>query len=194
MIKKISLLTMVICTMLAFRAQTTIIDLVDSSNHQLNRDDGSLYLKDINDLMIPFIGTWKWTDGNREFILTLIKQTQHHYNSPFDYYKDRIVGYYIYKENGIIIADTSSDDLNEDFTPRVHFSLDSEGKICSFQFKDYLKNKDYDVWLELVSSSQIRLHGSEPIYETIKVKDQPEILPPILAGNTFPLEMTLTKQ
>lgn len=107
------------------KSQSTIVNLTETDQYDLDTSNGNVYMKDVNNLMSPYIGTWKWTQGNKEMILTLIKQTKYHYSEGvFNYYEDRIVGYYIYKENGVIIADTSGDNLNSDYDAKVHFVLD----------------------------------------------------------------------
>ncbi|WP_312391999.1 DUF6705 family protein [Chryseobacterium sp.] len=171
------------------RAQTNVINLTETDQHNLNKLDGSLYMKDLNNLMTPYIGTWTWTSGNKEMTLLLIKQTKYHYNSGQNYYKDRIVGSYIYKENGIIKADTSNDNLNDEYV-KVIFSLNPSFKINSLAFYDYLKKKDYDVWLELISPTQMKFHGKEDTDITKYRRGTHTIYP----GKTFPLEMTFTKQ
>ncbi|WP_312392004.1 DUF6705 family protein [Chryseobacterium sp.] len=173
------------------RAQTNVINLTETDQHNLNMMNGDLYMKDINNIMLPYIGTWKWVNGSKEMILTLLKQTKYHYTeSVFNYFEDRIVGHYTYKENGIIKADTSSDDINAEYGLKVYFRLNPSSKINSINFKDYLKNKNYDVWLELISPTQMKFHGKEDTDITKYRRGTHTIYP----GTTFPLEMTFTKQ
>lgn len=62
--------------------------------------------------------------------------------SPFNYYKDRLVGYYIYKENGVVIADTSGDDLQSDFRISVYFGISCSSKVNTGVFTDVKKRED----------------------------------------------------
>lgn len=144
--------------------------------------------------MNQYEGTWKWNQGNKEFTLTLIKQ-KHHYNQygGNNYYRDRLVGYYKYKENGVVVADTSSDDLNKDFDPKVIFNLNCHSRIVSLSFEDYKKNKEYDVYLEKLSPTQIKFEGQEE-GDVLVSRSTPGTYAPIYPGNTFPLNMVLTKQ
>jgi hypothetical protein len=192
--KKILCIAILLLAALSCKAQNTIIDLVDRCNHQLYENTGDLYLKDVNNLYAPFVGTWKWTEGNREFILTLIKQTKYHYNQRIDnYYEDRIVGYYIYKENGLVLATTVNDNLNEDYGLNVDFDLDCYSQLSSNRFQDVLKNKNYDGWIELVSPTQIKFHFKDDTHMRKQMIGYTE-LPPQYHGNTFPLDMVLIKQ
>ena len=49
--------------------------------------DGNTYLKDINNLMTPYLSTLKWTAYNKEMILILIKQTKYHDNQGSNFIK-----------------------------------------------------------------------------------------------------------
>jgi hypothetical protein len=145
--------------------------------------------------MDKYVGTWKWTEGDREFALTLLKE-KHHFNEfgNSNYYEDRLVGYYKYWENGILIADTSFDDLTQDYGLKVHFSLNCNNKITSIAFKDYKKHKNFSVHLQSLSPTQIRMKmkGEEHI---IMLRDGVQYPPnEPLPGSTFPMEMVLTKQ
>lgn len=192
-INKTSLILFFAFITIACKAQSNVINITDWCNNQTIETNGSLYLKDINNLYAPFIGTWKWTDGNREFILTLIKQTKYHYNQGTDnYYEDRIVGYYVYKENGTILINTSTDDLTDDYGVKVSFSLDCYSSLTG-SIDDIIKNKVYRSWFEIISSTQIRFRGKDDI----EIRTQKEGLPPLepqYVGTTFPLEMVLIKQ
>ena len=185
----------ILLTISSCKAQSNVINITDWCNNQTNETDGSLYLKDINNLYAPFIGTWKWTEGNRELILTLIKQTKYHYNRGIlNYYEDRIVGYYVYKENGIELINTSNDNLNNESFMGVLYSLDCYSDLGG-KIRDILKNKFYASSLELLSPTQIRFKGKEE--EFLISYTQYEGMPPpepIYFGNTFPLDMVLTKQ
>lgn len=176
------------------KAQSSIINITERCNNTtLSETDGQLYLKDINNLYGNYIGTWKWQEGSREFILTLIKQTMFHYNRGNDnYYEDRIVGYYIYKENGVELINTSDDNLNNDYGVKVYFHLDCYSTL-SGNVNDTIKNKIYDSWFEVISATQIRFKGKER--ENFRIQKEGRLPPPpIYDGNSFPLDMILTKQ
>jgi len=175
------------------KSQTNVIDIVTRCNNP-NYDDtnGSVYLKDISNIMNPYVGTWKWTSGNREMVLTLIKQTKYHYNSGIDnFYKDRLVGYYVYKENGAIVVNTSADNLMEDYGLNVNLTIDCGGIVGSPFFKDTFRGISYMVSLEMLSPTQMKFKGRmgegtypRPRNGTINY----------LSGTTFPLNMIFTKQ
>lgn len=183
-----------VTTILSCKAQSNVINITEHCNNTtLSRSDGELYLKDINNLYSPYIGTWKWTEGNREFTLTLIKQTKYHYNEGNDnFYRDRIIGYYVYKENNIEIISTINDDFTDDYGIKVYYYLDCYSVLAG-KIYDTPKNKGYDSWFEIISPTQIRFKGKEGENLRSRKRGVPN-LPQAYSGNSFPLEMVLTKQ
>ena len=64
-------------------------------------DDNSLfvppvYYKDTYNHFAPFIGSWKYVEGNKTFIVTLYKLTKEPiiHNENISYYIDRVYGHY----------------------------------------------------------------------------------------------------
>ncbi len=191
--KKIIKTIVLFLTISSCKAQSNVINITDWCNNQTSETNGSLYLKDINNLYAPYIGTWKWTQSNREFTLTLIKQTKFHYNEGNDnFYRDRIVGYYVYKENGVELINTINDNLNDDYGVKVYFNLDCYSDFVG-KIKDVLKNKVYRSWFEVISPTQIKFHGKDDTHIRSQKEGQPPLQPQFV-GTTFPLEMVLTKQ
>ncbi|MGO4709577.1 DUF6705 family protein [Chryseobacterium sp. 2TAF14] len=194
--KKIFLLSILILLSVQCTAQSHIINSTDCDSY-FSESSGDYYRKDMNNIMDKYAGTWKWTNGSREFTLTLIKQIKHHYHETGNdnYYKDRIVGYYVYKENGIIIADTSSDNnLSTDYGMKVMFILNCHSQIASIAFEDYKKYKDFDVILESLSPTQLKMKMFEREH-IITIRDGVQIPAEMpQGGSTFPMEMILTKQ
>ncbi|KFE99953.1 hypothetical protein IX39_04715 [Chryseobacterium formosense] len=196
--KKIFLLSTIIFLSVQCKAQSHIVNSTDCDSY-FDRSSGDYYRKDLNNIMDNYVGTWKWTSGNKEFLLTLIKQVKHHYHEigNNDYYRDRLVGYYIYKENGIIIADTSSDNnLSSDYGMKVMFILNCHSQIASIAFEDYKKYKSFEVILESLSSTQIKMNMYEREHSIIIYKKTGVQVPAEMpqGGSTFPMEMILTKQ
>lgn len=190
---KIFFLLLFINMFLSCKSQTSVINFVDRCNYNsINTSDGSTYLKDVNNIYTPYVGTWKWSSGNKEMTLVLIKQTKHHMNeSPFNYYKDRLVGYYIYKENGIIIADTSGDNLQSDFEIAFSFGITCESTVNTAMFMDRKKEKMITVELAILSPTQMKFTGEIDQHSSYVSPTKPRAL---YTGSTFPLDMVFTKQ
>lgn len=176
------------------KSQTNIVDIVNICNsHPFNSSNGSLYKKDISNLYSPFLGTWKWTSGNREMTLVLQKQNKYHVTaSIFNYYEDRMIGYYIYKENGNTIIDTSNDNFNSFSDVTVNFNILCDGNISTSSFKDPPKKKYYNVLLEKISPTQMKFTASMD-ENSIRTPNPGEVVI-IPGGTSFPPEMVFTKQ
>jgi len=187
---KIALIFILIFS-ISCKSQTNIIEIQNRCDVEFSDTNGNTYLKDISNITTPFVGVWKWTSGNREMTLTLMKQTKYHYQSGItNYYEDRLVGYYVYKENGVTIVDTSGDNLMDAYGLKVNFGIDCGGDIVASFFKDVKKNKSFIVSLEKISSTQMKFSG--------KVGEGTYIIgrtpTAVYLGSTFPLEMVFTKQ
>jgi len=188
------ILVIILTLSISCKSQTNIISYVDRCNYNsINTSDGNTYLKDVSNVFASYEGTWKWTSGNKEMTLVLVKQVKHHMTeAPSNYYKDRLVGYYIYKENGVIIADTSGDNLMSDFDVNVSFSIECDiPKVSTAIFKDVKKEKMISVSLEKLSPIQMKFTGKIGQHSSYVSKAKPRTL---YTGSTFPLEMVFTKQ
>ncbi len=68
------------------------------------------YLKDLENVRANFVGTWQYTDGNKEFILHIYNwdmKSQGSWWGQGEYWMDVVIGNYIYKENGVEIINTT---------------------------------------------------------------------------------------
>ena len=63
------------------------------------------YYKDVDNVFDKFVGTWKYQDSNKMFIITLQKKLAY-YNTNDNNYFDMLIGEYKYIENGNIIINT----------------------------------------------------------------------------------------
>ncbi len=87
---------------LSCKAQSPIINLIDY-NGTMPTDS---YLKDTNNDLDPFVGTYVYNDGNVYFKVILKKLTMS-YNQR--YYEDMIVGEMQYRVNGVDLFNTLAD-------------------------------------------------------------------------------------
>ena len=89
-----------------------------------------VYYKDTYNHFIPFIGSWKYVEGNKTFIVTLYKKTKEaaFWNDNIAYYMDDIYGYYRLVEDFGLPTETeiyNSQDLTGN-RPMEIFSLSPE--------------------------------------------------------------------
>ena len=94
------ILIILIATTLACRAQSPVIDIAD---RQTELVDGA-YLKDVNNLLDKFAGTWLYTNGNTSLTLIFQKNTQ----VQSRIYSDILIGEYRYVEDGVEKINTLS--------------------------------------------------------------------------------------
>ncbi|WEK69140.1 MAG: hypothetical protein P0Y62_14970 [Candidatus Chryseobacterium colombiense] len=78
------------------------------------------YYKDLNNELSPYIGTWKGTFNNQNFIITFSKYKN--YNSTGNYYKDRLAGKYK-------MLDSNNNELYSTYN-----LPDNEAKVTSLGF------------------------------------------------------------
>jgi len=97
--KKIFYLLFILSISLKCTAQSSVVNLTDRNGTRLT----GVYYKDIDNTLENFIGTWKYTKGNKSLII-IIKKVTKDYNSH--YYEDYLVGEYKYVENGVEIINT----------------------------------------------------------------------------------------
>jgi len=82
----------------------TVVNMAGERQNK-HYENGQYYIKDINNYMQPYLGTWQYINVNTEFRITLTKVEMYHdvdtdYN--IDYYIDGLLISYQKLENGII--------------------------------------------------------------------------------------------
>jgi len=95
---------LIIAYILAFfscKAQTISLTTVD----YINVPDNA-YVKDIDGKLNPFIGTWKWVNGNSEFTVVFVKKEMYDASGLNPFKEDTVLGGYRYIENGVEIVNT----------------------------------------------------------------------------------------
>ncbi len=78
-------------------SQTNIVDV--SSDYTVMDAPTGTYIKDMFDTFTPFLGTWKYQNGNEILIVKLEKVTKH-FDAEYGNYEDYIKGNYSYSTDG----------------------------------------------------------------------------------------------
>ena len=103
------------------------------------------YLKDVDNTFAPFIGTWKYQNGNEILIIKLEKVTQYLY-TEYGNYEDFIKGNYSYSIDGGLtyIVDTITTNLGDDNpnTNSLYSSGPNSNTKVGFAFRDVVYDKD----------------------------------------------------
>lgn len=172
-------------------SQTNIIDV--SLGETVNNSPSGTYIKDINNTFAPFLGTWKYQNGNEILIIKLEKVTKYYY-PQYGNYDDFIKGNYSYSTDGNLTYITNtiiSNNLVDD--PNVN-SLNSSGphdsSEDSFSFIDEEYQKSADAKFTFLPNSTTQL--------TLKLSNisrgyiYPEVAPN--SGFSIPNNVILTKQ
>lgn len=154
------------------------------------------YIKDTENVLNNFVGTWQWTNGTSTFTIKLEKVE--HWKMPNDtYYIDMIFGGYKYNENGTLIIDKSifitevPNEINaENFAEMqggVSYPVINELKLI---VRDVVKQKSCMAQLKLISGSGApqavwHLHDYEH-YRSASLGDKP-------LDFSIPTDLILTK-
>ena len=115
--------------------------------------DGT-YLKDVNHLLDPFIGTWQGSIDNKTYTFYIVKQTNTAYGVTLD--KLEVRHYIVDNSTGIILEDTRN-------TSRIYIKGDCFKKDLSDYALDYWGNNSRcgnKGWIRLKSLSPITMRFS----------------------------------
>ena len=172
-------------------AQTTIVE-VRSGVTVMDAPSGT-YIKDINNTFTPFLGTWKYENGNEILIVKLEKVTRYYY-PEYGNYDDFIKGNYSYTQDGGVTYITNTIDTNlliNDPNINSFFSCGPRNlEILSCAFKDELYQKSCDALFTFLTGSTTQM--------TIKLMNRSRgyILPETPPNPNFsiPNNVVLTKQ
>lgn len=168
-------------------AQNPILPL-NTPHQQLPQN---AYLKDTQNQLPPFEGTWVYNQGNLK--VTIKFQKIIFYNNLSFYYSDLLTGNYKVEKNGVIIFDNLNMPFNEN------------ASIFGFNFYDGKYNMSFidtvkcdiggavKVWINANGKLQWTMHISD--YNPWSLDECPEALEPNFHDfMTIPFLMELTKQ
>lgn len=156
------------------------------------------YIKDTNGILDPFVGIWKYQNGNEIFTVKIDKVIKTNLSDTNEYYQDKLLGGYKYEKNGVVLVDKLSFNYNIfDFNNfaillggiRSGSNLTNANLIGS----DLINHKNVRISIDLISSNQIewKLSGIEN-FRVVRASDPPT--PPSIPGFGIPNNITLTKQ
>lgn len=135
----------------------TIINMADNSRPIDYTRNGTYYIKDINNYMLPFLGTWSYINGNKEFRITLTKVTKFNVLFPdynTNYFCDGLLIHYQKYENGNIVYNSPIDDFPG--------GIIKEFGNLRISFTDYQRNEEtFPLTLTLIP---LNIIGQTPQY------------------------------
>lgn len=134
----------IISTILLFINNCFGQNIVELSQDTYYKAPSGTYLKDINHTFDPYIGTWKYQNGNQILIIKLEKVEMYYY-SEYGTYEDFIKGNYSYSTDGGItyVVNTIQQNLgnNEPNINSMYSCGPDEPNLNIFTFKDVIYNK-----------------------------------------------------
>jgi hypothetical protein len=101
----------------------TIYDITD------NRPDlgtYNFYMKDTNNLLDPFVGTWVYSNGSESITMVLKKKIKFKYSSV-SVFEDLLYGGYRYVQNGVEIINTIPQIDDPNITNFFSYSIEGNG-------------------------------------------------------------------
>lgn len=99
--KNIIFTILTLITISTFAQQDVTVSI--HQNGWLEEEDNlSYYYKDLNNDLDKFLGTWEYTDGNKELFVTFFKETDYSCGNA----QDELYAKFTYTENSTLVYDT----------------------------------------------------------------------------------------
>jgi len=164
-----------------------------------------IYSKDVNNVRSNFIGVWQHVSNHQELTMYFYKIDDMPVGilgNTGESFVDALFGYYIYKENGVVIIDsrneaqinsTSSSVKNAPFN-----GITSDGiEIDLLFFIDYgiqIQNTDGSSGFKSAEASLIITNPNNPTLQaSFNLENQPHIMGPYNYNFSIPTSLVLTK-
>ncbi|MEM6721564.1 MAG: DUF6705 family protein [Bacteroidota bacterium] len=153
--KKLSYIIIIMLSCYQLAAQT-IVD-ISAKRTKSHYKNGDFYLKDVQNLFQPYLGTWKYTDGNNEFRITITKVTMFHISSSdSNYYTDGLLVNYQKYINGTMIFQSPPDDypgvIIKEFG-KLRFTFVDYERIYKHTVLNLTRNAWHDAFLNLIPNN-----------------------------------------
>ena len=175
------------------KAQETIPMSQDYTDYLKNNN----YIKDTNNDLDKFVGTWKWinpANPNTYFEIIFFKVTYWNPNNINNYFEDAILGNYKYIENGIIFTNTltwnSYNDLYSNTFPVIMSNPEKPlFKELLINMRDVAKNKNCKADFKIIdlTASVLTATWKMSYVEGWRIT-------PVQQGFSIPTDIVLTKQ
>lgn len=194
--KKLFFLTILLSTTLA-NSQSPIISLKAFDNNS-DRPTGT-YIKDLNNYYTPYLGIWKWENGNNSLEIKFEK-----INMVFDgeLYFDEIIGKYKYIKDGVVLHNSLDYIItNSNYWGYLYYIFKGSGYLEDFKiftrFYDISKKQHLNAFFELINpltlnnvlvANELKMTTSIIHQLNLNGTHNSEV------GLNYPSELILTKQ
>ncbi|GAA3741713.1 hypothetical protein GCM10022422_26780 [Flavobacterium ginsengisoli] len=189
--KNIFLLGLILFSIISCKAQTIVPVEKAIDYRRAGGIPDNTYLKDVNNLLAKYTGTWKGSYGGKNYTLYISKTTSKFYQVTRDML---LIRYLITSSNGIVLDDTRSIPDNSPFiTEGSYFSKDLTTYALDFAGKNAICGNAGTVFIRIKNTVNTSMSfGYEPDKIMISNDDCPGFK---TAELTFPKDgLMLTKQ
>jgi hypothetical protein len=132
--KNILIGLIVLLTTLSCKAQ--VIAVEDFENHNQDLEDGA-YIKDINNVLDKYVGTWTGTYSSKNYEFTIIKFTENNTNGSLNYKVDLLLmKYKITDSTGTELVNTLGFSNDNMFVIRGDYVTSNDTYVLSYQGLD----------------------------------------------------------
>lgn len=179
------------------KAQRTYPMSIDYTNYLKNNN----YIKDTNNDLDKFVGTWKWinpTNSNTYFEINFFKVLYWNPNNINNHFEDTILGNYKYVENGVVITNTLTwntyNDLYSNTFPVIMSNVEKPlFKELLINMRDVAKNKTCKANFNIIDLNATTLTANWKLISTDQIRVG-QNLPNVQQGFSIPTDIILTKQ
>ena len=120
------LLTLITITAFSCKSQ-----IIPQNNAYVNIPQGA-YIKDTQNFLDNFVGTWYYQNGNEQFTINFAKEVHYNYDS---WYEDILIGEYKYvNSSGVTIINTLADMTIPNFPDPLNHQIDGATSLVRLQY------------------------------------------------------------
>jgi hypothetical protein len=178
-------------------AQQTIPMAMDYSNYLKNNN----YIKDMDNDLDKFVGTWKWTsptNPNTFFEINFFKKEYYNPSGKNKFYIDVVLGNYKYVDNGVEISNTlnriNPDNISSTLFPiLIANTLKPYFKQLLINMTDIIKNKTCKANFDIIDLNATPLTATWKLISTDQIRIGVN-LPHVQQGFSIPTDIVLIKQ
>lgn len=138
-------------------AQSPILPL----NTPYEQITNNAYLKDTQNQLTPFVGTWNYQQGNIKVTIKFQKVMQYQ-DSSKKYYYDRLKANYKVEKNGVVVYNNLNQPIDENSSI---YGFDFLNGKYSLSYVDYAKcgiRGDAEIWIDANGKLNWSMYMSDP--------------------------------
>lgn len=143
-------------TLTAISCKAQIIAVENYHNYNKELDDGA-YIKDINNVLNKFVGTWKGTYNNKNYEFRIVKNTKNFKTRPSIKKDEVLMCYKITDNNGTIIENTLTLTNDSPFVMKNGYIDRDGGYVFSYIGRDVACGQNGWVFTQVYGNNNKKL-------------------------------------